>query len=277
MINTIKKFTLILFGLIIIILTIYFRVLNIKLPKDLMLVSDGILHYNIMFIILFGFTISIVLLNFNINLMLDIKSKKNLFTKSFSKINIFMEDSLFEFYNFILQYIPNNIDKISFFGQKFYLYFKNKTEVFFLIILTIIRFFILFAFLIDVFIFFKLEYMYKALFLLIITLIVRVMFFILRDFANNALELEKTLIITQEGFDDKSQMPIMSYKFQAQYEENNDLEYFVHQYILCNKLLGYFSNHDQIAYYIQPRLNSIIYLLYVIGWSFVFYKNLMLL
>ena len=114
---------------------------------------------------------------------INIKKKnyqENYFSKLFQKINDIINNALTEVYGFIINSLFSNAyDFLSLIAQNFYKNFKDISETFFLFILFIIRFIVLTCFLIDVFVFFRLEYMYKALYLFCISLLIKVLFLII--------------------------------------------------------------------------------------------------
>lgn len=111
-------------------------------------------------------------------------------------------------------------------------------------------------------------------YLLCISLFIKVIFYALRDFANNLEDAKSFLIIENIGEDLKTQQPITEFNLKPEYKKLN-LDYYVKQYILCSKLTGYFQIYDQYLKLLTPYFNIIIYTLYLIGWSFIIYSNLL--
>jgi hypothetical protein len=184
-----------------------------------------------------------------------------------------IDDSIFEIYNLIINAIPDAYGKISLLCQKFYAIFKNTSETLFLFTLFFIRFLILISFLYDVFIFFRLEIMYKVISLLCISLIIRILFFLLRDFASNLENIQNDLDIVDKGIDAITGLPKIGYKFKSHVEKGLDLSYHVGQYILCSKLTGYLETYDRYSTFFTPYFSLLLYSLYLLGWLYVLYMN----
>ena len=249
--------------------TFYRRFLVVRLPKNLDFFTETF-HFSLFITILIGIIVCIYQTINNLLYLLNLrKNKANLF----SKINDIIEDAFFELYN-ILNYIPNMYDKVAVLAESFYAIFHKHTEMLFLIIKYLIRLIILIAFLIDIFIFFKFDYFYKALYLFCVSLSIRLLFYILRDFASNLESTESVLIIKNKGIDYETQLPITSFSLKEEFS-NLDLDYHVKHYILCSKVTGYLTNHDLYKHKFDPYINFIFYFLYLVGWLFVFYKNFM--
>ena len=92
---------------------------------------------------------------------------------------------MYDLYNVIMDKIPNIYNHIAYFTQKFYKYFQNITQAWFVLIIYLIRMILLCCFLVYIFIFFRLDYIYKALILLTISVLIKYKFYILKDFVNN--------------------------------------------------------------------------------------------
>lgn len=191
------------------------------------------------------------------------------------KLNIIVDDAFSDLYNFICQFIPNVYDKVAFLTQKFYLYFHKRPENFFLMISYGTRIIILLFFLIDVFIFFKLNFMYKALYLLGINMLIKLLFYVLKDFSTNLESIEDCLIIEDKGIDKETNLPITNYKLKEEYEEM-DLEYYVDHYILCSKISGYLEMYHRYSDFLYPYITTLIYSGYLIGWVYVIIKNIII-
>lgn len=88
----------------------------------------------------------------------------------------------------------------------------------------------------------------------------------------NLDDIKETLIIEACGYDTITLEPITKYK-PSEGHEDIDLEYYIDQYILCNKLKGYLDMFDTYKNYLNPRFNIVIYSIYVFLWYFVLYCN----
>ena len=202
--------------------------------------------------------------------------KQHFFTTYGIKISEFFDRALFEVYragNFI---IPDGYDKIARIANQFYLKFGNKPEGLLIFVSFFIRFIIVTVFLIDVFYFYKLDYFYKVLILLCIPLFNNLLIYILTDFAKNLDEIKSCLIIKDLGMDNETKLPITRYS-PSPGNEHIELNYYIEQFIICSKVSGYLQIYNSILQYYSLRCNIIIYVLYLIGWLFIVYKNIFLL
>lgn len=264
----------IIIGLIIISYILYRRVWLIRLPKDLYFIKEEYINYNLLILVLFGILLSSYMIYKNILLLFNKKSSDNIITKLFLKISEIIEKSLFEVYKLLGNLLILDVyNKVSFLAQKFYKYFHKVSETLFLFILYGIRLIIISCFLIDVFAFFKLGYFYKACYLLCFSLLIKVLFYILRDFSNNLDIAKSFLIIQHEGVNPETNVPRTSYRLKEEHK-HLDLEYHVGQFILCSKVSGYLEMYERYSNFFMPRFNIILYLLYLMGWSFVLLKNI---
>lgn len=116
--------------------------------------------------------------------------------------------------------------------------------------------------------------MYKALYLLIISLIIKILFYILKDFASNLEDARSYLIITPKGINNDSQEPITNYALKPEFQDLN-LTYHVGQFILCNKVSGYLDMYNHYRSFFTPYVNLVIYSLYFIGWVYVIVLNIL--
>lgn len=271
----IKTLIIILFNLtfasLVIGYIIYQRLFVIRLPKELYFFDNGHLKLNL---VLFT-TLSIIFCLANliaIILFLRNKQTTNIFTQLSLKANTIVEQAFSDLYNFICNFIPNIYDKVSYLSQKFYVNFHEISETLFLFIQYGIRLIILFFFILDVFIFFKLNYMYKVLYLLCISMLIKLLFYILKDFSANLEEARSYLIITDLGIDRRTHLPRTNYKLKEEYN-HLDLEYHIGQYILCLKVSGYLDMYQRYSNFFYPYVNSIIYSFYLIGWIYVILYN----
>ena len=257
----------------IILYTFYSRLLIIRLPKSLTIINESTINYYLLAFILISFFISCFLLITNIVNLFYHRNTNSFITILFSKINSFINNALFDFYNLLLKVVPHPYEKMSLIASKFYKIFHKKSESLFVFLLFTIRFIIVTAFLVDIFAFFKLDYMYKMLYLLCFSLLIKSFFYVLRDFSGNFEEIESYLIISEEGLDTQTNLPITIYKLKEEYKEL-DLQYYTSQYILTLKIKGYLEMYDKYTRFFMPYLNIVIYFLYTIGWFFVIIINL---
>ena len=196
------------------------------------------------------------------------KERKGLFTQIGHKFTETLDNALGSFYSFVSNRISEPYDIIMNLNKRFYYSFKDKSELLFLTIHVGIRTLILFSFLIDVFCFFRLNHMYKTLYLLVVSLLIKIIFYILRDFASNLELAESVLIIEDCGIDIETGLPLTNYKLKPQYS-TLDLEYHVQQFILCSKVSGSLEIYDDYATRLNPIINIFISLLYLIRWSYI--------
>ena len=254
--------------------TIYRRLFTTRFARELYFYYDYIINYGLICLVIISIVTCFVILKSTINIIIKKPILPNFLSSCLLRINLFIETALYDLYNYIMSKIPNVYDKISYFTEIFYKYFKDVSEAFFLLILYSIRTIILCCFLIDVFIFFKLEYMYKSFALLSVSLIIKIIFYVLKDFASNLDEARSMLIITETGINPETKEPITSYQFTAEYrDENLDLIYHIGQYILCNKITGYLHMHERYKAILSPYFNCIIYGFYLIRWCYILYCN----
>lgn len=275
----IKKRTLLylnlFLGFSIIFYVFYIRVIVERLPKELYIYdAENNIKLRLLVIIILGIIIAIIQIISNIILLLHCARAEGKLKKILNSVGTILDDALFETYNLLVNQIPNSYDKLSFISKKFYNIFYNISEIFFIIIEYAIRSLILICFLIDVFVFFRLEFMYKALYLLLISMLIKIFFYMLKDIASNLGILEKDLIITNKGIDEATVLPRTSYRFKD-INETADLNYHIDQYILCSKLSGYLENYKKYRQFLQPYFTLIIYSCYLLGWCYILYINFM--
>src|SRR5579871_1865098 len=268
-----KNFYYFLIGISIVFSTIYFRLIRIRLPRELLMLQDNVIKYSIVFMVSVGFAINLYLLILNILTLYSYKPKENRFTHYVNQISETIRRSLFVIYNIIVTHASDSYDKLANLADKFYNYFSTTPETFFPFLKYFVRLLIVLAFLVDVFFFFKLNFFYKALYLLIINILIEILFYILIDFAKNVEDAANALIITPKGVNPDSGLPITNYERAPGYE-NINLQFYITQYILCNKLTGYLDYYQRYANFFNPRVAIVIHSLYLIGWIYVLYQNL---
>lgn len=262
-----------LIGFIFVLYIIYIRFFLVRIPKNL---QFNLLDYNYklkMSFVLFSIVVCIVILITNLKIILKISDNANKLTFIFEFLSKFIDNSLQSFFGFIVSLYKDIYDLISNFSKTFYDFWHIYPEYHLLFIIYFVRLIILLIFLMEVFISFKLDYFYKSLILLCIVLIIKVIIFVLRDFASNVEFLQEVLIIEDLGINEETQEPVTNYKLKSGYEDN-DLRYLAEQFILCNKLSGYLEMYDKYNKFFTPKFNIIIYSLYLIGWLYIFYWNI---
>lgn len=274
-------------GLFIVLYVLYRRLYLVRLPKDLYIITNN--QIKITFLVIIWITVIILayIIYQNISILYNKKVAESYLKKKMLQISTIIENaidkSLYELYYFIgyildKTYFRNSsvspYDIISYISRKFYKYFSKQPEYYLLFILYFIRFVILLCFLIDVFIYFRLELMYKSLYLLCISLLIKLLLFILRDFASNLELIRAFLIIEDSGINEESGLPLTTYSFKEEYQKlNPSLDYYAVQFILIQKVSGYLEMYDRYSRYFSPRFNILICLLYLLGWLYVLYIN----
>lgn len=267
----------IILGSFIILYTIYIRLIVSRLPKELYIITDSIHEYvnlKLIIIISCGFVTAITQIIINIIIIYDIQKAPGIIKQIFIKINNIIDNALFEIFNLIIDHTPNAYKKMSNFVTKFYAAMKDYSEASLLLLLYFIRLLILTAFLLDVFMFFRLWLMYKFLYLLCFYLAIKILLYSLKDFASNLDTLEKRLLIIPEGMDTDTGLPITRYESKENNLTQNQLDYYAMQYIITNKLSGYLAAYDRYNNLLTPYFNILVYFLYFIGWSYIIYENI---
>ena len=255
-------------GAILVSFVIYRRFLVVRLPRSLWIWND-IVNYSLLIVIILGLIISLYQVVINAYHLIK---KDNIKSNLFAKLNQFIENALLTFYAFISNRIPNIYIKVSVLAENFYSVFYKYPEYLPLFASYIIRTIILAAFLFDIFVYFKFDYFYKALYLLCFSLFIKVFLYILRDFASNLEYAESLLIIKPLGIDLNTQLPITEYSLKEEYKKL-DLDFYIKQYILCSKLSGYLKMYDHYSYAFSPYINLILYSIYAFGWSYILFVN----
>lgn len=251
----------------------YFRLIVVRVPKNLYIVEDGYIKANIIIMLIVGLSVTLYMLKINIY---ENKKTLNAIQKILEQILTFLEHALQELHVLIMTYIPDNYEKMSYLSKKFYNTFEKKSEAYFLLILFIIRFIILITFLFDVFVYFELAFMYKALYLLCFSLMIQLWFYMLSNFAENLNDIREDLIIENLGIDEQTKLPITNY-YLKEGVKHLDLEYHVQEFILCSKLTGYLAMYNKYKTFLTPKINIVIYSLYLIGWLYILIVNLSLI
>ncbi len=271
--NILFIFNLII-GIFLIVYTFYLRLIVVRLPKDLSFFNNELLiKYSLIIFVILSIIFCVLNLVMNIIILLNKKPRETIFTQLAVNVSNIINNALFETYSFLSNLIPNIAEKVSYLSQKFYSVFSKKPETFFLFLIYIIRFIIILTFLIDVFLFFRINYMYKALALLIVSLLIKILLYILKDYSSNLEYVESLLIINNEDVDEQTALPITSFSLKEEYK-HLDLDYFVDQYILCSKISGYLDMYKRYSEFFNPYINIIIYSLYLIGWLYVIMHNI---
>jgi len=255
-------------GFFIIFLVFYHRVIIERLPKDLHLFIPDF-NFPLFFVMLSWLFLCLNIIYFNCKIILNIKIKQTRLTKYSSKLSDIIDIALHKVYGFFVSLVPNMYYYVSNFCWHFYSLFHNLREDFFLKISYIIRFILVFVFLYDVFVLFKLHYFYKCLIFLIIPIIKNLIFFILRDYAQALEHISPALkidIINEEHY---------IFSKNVGYE-HIDLNSYIQEFIQCTKIQGYLDEHRAYSEYYTFRVYFVIYFLYLFGWLFVIFKNIYL-
>lgn len=276
-INNILKYIYIIIGFFIVVYIIYIRLFLTRNPKDLQFNPlDNTYNIKIFLVILSSIICINIIIN-NLLIILKLESTQKYFRIIITKVTLLIENSLKQFYTSIVLFYDklynNRCDFISKLSRKFYDFWHVYPEYYLLFIAYAIRILILLIFLFEIFIIFKLNYFYKSLTLLCVTLFFNFLLFLLKDFAELGDTYKDALNITHVSIDVETQLPITNYSLKSEYQDN-DLEYVVNEFILCNKLSGYLEMYDKYVTYFNPRFNIIIYSLYLVGWLYVLYINL---
>ena len=268
-INSLAQLCYIVLGFFIISYVLYIRIILVRLPKELYLFTPAI-NYKLIILMSSWIIFSIYMLMKSIKILLY----KGTFTSSLISqmllyIQRIMLNSLLEVYQIFMASLNNSYALVSKLAEYFYTTVGHIHEGLFVFISYFIRFLIVIVFLIDVFYFFKLNYFYKFLTLLSIALFIKVLFYILKDFASNLNEAASYLTLIP---DHKNPSNIQFKPSPG--NEDIDLEYHIQQFKLCSKLIGYLEVYDFLTNYYNPRMNLIIYGLYFVGWSYILIFNL---
>ena len=271
--NIMYLFNIIL-GLLLVFDTIYKRLIITRLPKDLWLIQDGIFLKGLSIFVFLSIFISAYLCVNNLLFLCGKEHGEGFISRLSGKLNDVIDNALQEIYILVGNFLTKEpYDKVSFFSEMFYKYFHKTTEAFFLFILYFIRIIILLCFLIDVFIFFRLNYMYKSLYLLCFSMIIKIIFYMLKDFSGNLEETKSVLNINDKGMAPHTELPRTTFSLKEEYKDL-DLVYHVGQFILCSKIKGYLEIYDRFTKLFNPYFNTFVYFLYFGGWFFVLFKNL---
>ena len=263
-------------GLVCIFNTFYRRLILQRLPKSLDLWKEQ-LNLSLFIIICLWIIVSIFIISTSFNMLRNKNNKQLFFSKIAEKVSDMFDQAYYHVYDLIVGYVPDNYDKVSSFAKVFYNFWSKRPDEQIHLVVIGCKFVILGAFLFDVFYLFELRYFYKSLILFCIPIGINVIIFILRDFAKNKEKTEQYLIITLTGVDQVTGEPSYSFKIAKDFESLNlDIEYHVKEYIICSKITGYLKWYDILKAYFTPRVNIIIYSLYLTGWLYVVYTNLVL-
>lgn len=247
---------------------LYRRFFIIRLPKSLWILNPinfKDINYNIAILIITSICISTYIIYKSIQLIKRKTTKKSMFSAILERLNTFIDNALLEIYSLVMTRIPRAYWKISPFGFYFYETFSVYSESIFVLIPFLMR--------TIIFLWFKLHYIYKALYLLGVSLIIKVIFYILKDLASNLEIAESFLIITPQGIN-KHGEPITKYKLRLEHYDA-DLDYHIGQYILCSKMSGYLEFYEHYRQYFTPYFNVILHSGYVITWIFILCKNIL--
>lgn len=255
--------------------TLYRRFILQRLPRGLELFTPEF-KWNLLIIMSFSIVISIYIIIKSVRILLNKGTRESILSRVMAKISDVIDQAYFQVYALLASNIPNNYDKISSFVKIYYNFWGKRPDEQIHLIVIGCRFIRLGAFLFDVFYFFELKWFYKSLLLLCIPLIINTIIFILRDFAPNKDEAGKYLTITPVGTDPKTGESLLTFELAKGYE-SADFKYLLEEYAICSKISGYLTWYDIYKAFFTPRVNLIIYSLYLIGWLYVIYTNIELL
>ena len=233
--KSLKKLFLFLLGSFIVSFIFYFRVIYQRLPKKLfffkLVAFDKIVYnYNIIFFVLFLgiFSVIILLLNYKKINNVPIKISFESFVKVILKLNLLIKNALFSVFEFVITLIPDAYYKMSKLALNF-CYSKLSSFHYVLGLQYFIRTLILFFLYFDILMFFKLNFFYKSLLLLLIPLIIKLWLYSLRDWSNNKEKFEEKLDIKSENIGTPQEKHKI--KFLPQYiNKNLDLKFYVYSF-----------------------------------------------
>ena len=270
----IKVFNIII-GLFIICYVFYMRVLKIRMPRDLNMFNP-VMQYGLILIACTWLLTSLYIIIKSILQIYNVNNNKGFLQEMISQLQDLIENALREVLNVIANLKKNSDEFIFSIAKRFYNFFGTRNEILLLLISYSIKTIIVFAFLFDVLFLFELKYFYKSLILLCIPISINILLYLLRDFTTNLKEAESFLSIKETSIDAVTGEPHYSFNIADEYlKDNLDLQYHIDYFIICSKLTGYLEVYDFLASYYNARFNIIIYGLYLSGWSYVLFINIM--
>ena len=280
-----KRLLYIFIGLSIFSFIIYNRIFRIRLPRELYIFPPftNDVRWFFLFIVILWIFICIFIIYKSFLAFLEKEEKKTIFSSYSEIFALFINESIKEGYYFfrdiIGKYFYNNLyDIFSNFAPKYYNIMQILPKNSLLFISYFIRFLIVFMFLIDVFIFFKFNYFYKSLFLLLIPLFIKIIHYLLKDIAQeNYNEYKDILGIKEKGINNRGEQ-LYSFNIKEDFSNlANQMDYFFNEFILCHNILVFLDSYDEAANFYNLRKNLIVYSLFLTGWSYILFKNLYLL
>lgn len=274
-INKFATYLYLITGFFIVIYIIYIRFFLVRMPKDLYIdFSSETYKIKIIFLILSIIICFFIIIN-NIIIEFNLNKKNNRFDIISGFITKIIDNSLKQLYTVFISFFDDAYNITSKISTKFYNYCHIYPETLLLFITYIIRLIIVVIFLTEIIFVFKLNYFYKSFGLLCIILFIKIFIYVLRDFASNIEALEEALIIKDCGIDEETQLPITKYTLKPEYSDNN-LDYLIKEFILCNKLSGYLEMYDRYSKFFNSKFNILLYTLYLCGWLYILFCNLYL-
>ena len=268
--NNTKKNFYVIIGLSIFLFIFYVRIIRMRLPKDLDLFYPDI-KWIFLFVTINSIIMSLFIIYKNLCLYFHQEERETIFTIYGNKISAFIDKGILEGYDFICGFHPHPYDIVSKIADIFFNIFKNMSIAITLWLTFYIKCIISIIFLIDIFIFFQFNYFYKSLFLLVIPLIFKIIFYILRDFSTNITEIEEFINVAHVEGD------TYKFTFKAEFKHLTNIKVYMEQYILCKQIINYFDHYDYYSPWFTIRKNIIIYALFLIGWVYILIKNIFLL
>lgn len=195
-----------LFLIIFITYLIYYRLIFIRYPKDLLEYKLSATHYDKIFILFFTLFFLILFLYFlykTLNTNLLKTSNVNFFKKisniyyikllvTFLVENILQGPSKVYYYVYEKFYLKTYIEYI---GRHLHLWFFEKPEHFYLLFLALPLIICSSVFAFEIIVFFRIKYFYKLLWLLLIPLVARVIIYIIKHHAKSCLDYFKTFFV----------------------------------------------------------------------------------
>lgn len=253
----------------------YIRLIVIRLPKNLDFFVPTT-NWVFIFIVIIWIVICIFIIYKNLQLYFE-KEKKSMFSDIITKMSIFLDKSIYESFNLLAGLHPEPYDLIAKFAKIFYkIMCKFPLEIL-IWISGFVRLLVVCLFLFDIFYFFKFNFFYKSLILLVLPLIIKIIIYILREFSTNLYEIRSYLDITEGGLQPGTNYPIYLYSFKEEFKHYDDLNYYKDNFIICRNITEFLQDYDLYNSFYNIRINLVIYTLYFCGWFFIVYKNLLFL
>jgi hypothetical protein len=252
---------------------IYFRIIYKRLPRDLAL-------YDTLYT-LFPFAILCIISCFMGYYYFKILKHKPFvqlspqLTKIIKQISEYIKDSLFAIYIYFIEKVDDSYNKVKRIITYFLKYFGHKEFILCLAFEILPYIIVNIFFCIDVFIFFRLNYFYKSLIILIIPVIFRIWLYIINDFTHNMKIIEQDFFITSSFNEDGSENIKFDIKPEVPSEKKPIIvTYNIQEYLSLIPLKRFIDSYEILKDYYKPRIMLFVCLSYAIGWSYIIYTNL---